>query len=342
MIRSAIFATLVLSFIFAMPEAIHAQRGGRSQSEVIEVRLASPMPRNSDWGRALDRLASEWARVTNNEVRLRILHDGVEGSEAKVFSSLASGNIQAALFTTFGMSEITPAIMTLSIPFFIRGDEELALVLEGVRPLLDEQASRTNFAIVAWSRGGWVNIFSRDEVRVPDDLRRQRMASGPEAQELNAAFRTMGFEVEEADLVDLGPRIANNRVSAMYQSPAATAPLQLHRHLRHMLDLPIAPFLGAVVMNRGIWNRLGPDRQRAIQNVTQRIVDEFDSSMPRTVENAMVSMRRDGLRVHQITSAQEDLWQAEVDRAMPLLLDTTFDRAMYQRINEILARVRGQ
>ncbi|MCL2763356.1 MAG: TRAP transporter substrate-binding protein DctP [Treponema sp.] len=336
----AVFALAFFSF-FIVSEAVFAQRGGRSQGETVEVRLASPMPRNSDWGRALDRIAAEWARVTNNEVRLRIIHDGVEGGESKMLSSLSANNIQAALLTSFGIAEICPAVMTLSVPFMIRSDVEFDLVLKDTLPALESQINRTNFAVVAWANGGWVNIFSKEPVFTPDDLRRHKIATGPEATDLNTAFKTMRFHLVETDMNDLGPRLANNVINSIYQTPAAVVPLGLHRNLGNMLDIPIAPFMGAIIMNRVTWNRLGPDRQREIARVTQSIAAEFTSTMPRMVDNAVAVMQRDGLKVNKVSPAQEELWRAELYKAMPLLLGTTFDRDIYQRINEILERYRG-
>jgi len=338
--RSVMF-TLVIVCLFFTPSSIFAQRGGRSQGEALEVRLASPMPRNSDWGRCLDRIAAEWARVTNNEVRVRILHDGVEGGDAKVLSSLSADNIQAALFSSFGLAGICPAIMTLSVPFMIKDDAELELVLKEAKPYLEAQANRTNFTVVAWSKGGWVNMFSKDPVFVPDDLRRHRIATNPDSGDLNMAFKTMGFHLVETDMTDIGPRLANNMINAFYQTPAAVAPLGLHKTLKHMLDMPLAPFLGAIVVNRVTWNKISPDRQRDLIRVTQRVADEFDSLMPRTVASAVTMMSRDGLIANKPTPAQEEQWRTELYKAMPSLLGTAFDRELYQRINATLEKARS-
>jgi TRAP-type C4-dicarboxylate transport system substrate-binding protein len=338
--KSAVFGCIILCLFFT-PGIAHAQRGGRTQGEALEVRLASPMPRNSDWGRSLDRMAAEWARVTNNEVRLRILHDGVEGGDAKVFSSLSSDNIQAALFSSFGLAEVCPAIMTLSIPFMIKNDTELDLVLKDAKPYLEAQSSKANFFVVAWSKGGWVNIFSKDPVLVPEDLRRHRIATNPEADDMNTAFKTMGFHLVETNMADIGPRLANNMINAFYQTPAAVAPLGLHKTLKHMLDIPLAPFLGGIVINRVTWNKISPDRQRELIRVSQRIADEFDATMPRIAGNAVTIMSREGLSVNRPSPAQEELWRTDLHKAIPSLLGTTYDREMYQRINVILEKVRG-
>ena len=340
--RSPMLFALAICILFLMPAVLFAQRGSRSQGDVIEVRLASPLPRNSDWGRALDRLAGEWARVTNNQVLLRVLHDGIEGGDAKMLSSLSTDNIQAALFASFGLAEICPSIMTLSVPFLIGDDAELDLVLKDVLPVFEAQINRTNFAVLAWSKGGWVNIFSKDPVVVPDDLRRQKLATNPESVDLNTAFKTMGFQLVETETNDVGPKLASNMISAIYQTPAAIAPLMLQRSLGNMLEMPISLFMGAIVMNRVTWNKLGPERQRDITMVTQRVTDEFDTRMPRIAEDAIKAMQRDGLKVNTVSANQKELWRAEIVKVMPSLLGTTFDRDMYQRINTILERSRAR
>jgi len=340
--RSAAFWAIVFLFLLVNPDAIFAQRGGsRSQGETIEVRLASPLPRNSDWGRALDRLAADWAQVTNNEVRLRVIHDGLEGGEAKMLSSLSADNIQAGLFVSTGLTEICPAVMTVSIPFFIKNDTELDLVLKDVLPVLEAQMSKSNFAMITWAKGGWISVFSKEPVVVPDDLRRQKLATNPELKDMNLVFKTTGYNVVEIDYIDIGPKLANNVVNAIYMTPAAIVPLGLHKNLKNMLDLPIAPFIGGIVINRVTWNKIGPERQKELTRVTQRMAAEFDAAMPKTITNAVTMMQRDGLKVNRPSSAQEDMWRSEMLKAMPPLIGTTFDRDLYQRISKILDKARS-
>jgi len=341
--KSAVFSFIMVCLFFT-PGISHAQsqpRGSKSQGEALEIRLASSMPRNSDWGRTLDRIAAEWARVTNNEVRVRILHDGVEGGDAKVISSLSTNNIQAAMCTSFGLSGICPAIMTMSVPFMIKNDAELDLALKEAKPYLEAQVNRTNFTVIAWSKGGWVNMFSKDPVLVPDDLRRQRIATSPESEDMNMVFKTMGLHLVETNMTDIGPRLANNMINAFYQTPVAVAPMSLHKSVKYMLDMPLAPFLGAIVINRVTWNKISADRQRELIRVTQRIADEFDSTMPRIAGNAVTMMSRDGLIVNKPSPAQEELWRTEMNKAISPLLGTTFDRELYQRINATLEKARS-
>ena len=336
--KSAAFFVFVFFSVFFTLNTVFAQRGGRAQ-ETIEIRLASPLPRNSDWGRALDRIAAEWASATNNEVRVRVIHDGLEGSESKMLSSMNADNIQAALLTSAGLAEICPSVMTLSVPFLISNNAELDMVLREALPVLDNNMNR-DFVAVCWSKGGWVNIFSKERVVVPDDLRRQKLGTNPELRDIIVAFRTMGFNVVESDLVDFGTRLANNMINAVYLIPEALAPLGLHRTLTNMLDLPIAPVMGAIIMNRVTWNKLGTDRQQNLVRTTQRMVLEFETTMSRTSSSAIIAMQRDGLRVNRLSQTEQDLWRTEVSRAVPML--TSIDRNLYNRITEILDRARNR
>jgi len=335
--KNTAFFVLVFFSVFFTLNSVFAQRGTKAQ-ETIEIRLASPLPRNSDWGRALDRIAAEWARVTDNEVRVRIIHDGLEGSESKMLSSMNADNIQAALLTSAGLAEICPAVMTLSVPFLISNNAELDMVIGEVLPVLNNNMNR-DFVAVCWSKGGWVNIFSKERVVLPDDLRRQKMGTNPELRDIIVAFRTMGFNVVETDLVDFGTRLANNMINAVYLIPEALAPLGLHRTLTNMLDLPIAPVMGAIVMNRVTWNKLGADRQQKLLKVTEQMVNEFQTTMARTSSSAIIAMQRDGLRVNRPTQAEQELWRTEVSRAVPML---NVDRNLYNRIIEMLERARNR
>jgi len=338
--KSIVLLTLA-AFSLLCANAVFAQRGSASQGETVDIRLASSMPKNSDWGRALDKMAADLARATSNRVRFRILHDGVEGSEQKMLSSLNANNIQAALFTSFGLNDICPAVMTISAPFLIRSEEELDQVLIEAKPLLDTQVSKTNYVIMAWAKGGWVNIFSKDPVLTPDDLRRLKMASNPNGAKINAAFKAMGFNIVESDMSDVGPKIASNAVNAFYLTPAAVAPLGLYKDLNNMMDISIAPFLGALVMNKVTWNKISPADQREILRISQKTASDFYVEMPKMVENAVATMQRNGLKVNRVNPAQEKLWIDEVQKAMPSLIGSTFDTELYNEINVILRKSRS-
>jgi len=336
--RIAIFF-LVFFSLFISSTYVFAQRGTKAQ-DTIEVRLASPLPRNSDWGRGLERIAADWARVTNEQVRLRIIHDGLEGGESKMLASLNANNIQAALFTSNGLSEICPSVVTMSLPFFIKNDKEFDAVLEKMLPVFDDKFSKTNYIVVCWSKGGWIYVFSKDVVLVPDDLRRQRLGTSTELRDINTAFRTMRYQVVETDVSDLGTKLASNMINSLYLIPEAIVPMGLHRNLTNMLDMPLSPVMGAIVMNRVTWNKMSAVQQRDIVNVTRKFAVDFEIAMAKTSANAITAMKKDGLKINKPSQEQEEIWRTDMSKAMPMLIGTTIDRDIFNQINDILVKLR--
>jgi TRAP-type C4-dicarboxylate transport system substrate-binding protein len=235
--------------------------------------------------------------------------------------------------------------MTLSAPFLIRNREELDTVMGALQDDLEARINSTDYFIVAWSKAGFVNVFSRDPVFVPDDLRRQKIATNADATDLNTAFKTMGFQLVETDLVDVGTKLATGNIMAAYQNPAGVAAYQLHTHLKNMLSLNLAPIVGGIIINQITWRKIGelnPQYQQEILRVTRRVAAELDASMQKTVNDAIAAMRRGGLKVNEPAPAQEQLWFNDMEQVIPVLLGTTFNREIYQKINEVLVRYRNR
>ena len=331
------FAISVLLFVIPI-SAVFAQRGSANE-QVTNIRFVSALPRNSDWGRALDRLAADWKRVTHNQVNVIMTH-GSQSSEAALISSLRSNSIQVAVLSSAGMYEICPAVMNISVPFLINNNTELDLVLNDLKPVLESRV-RDEFIVIAWSKAGWLYVFSKEPVVVPNDLRRLRLATSAELVDMNTVFRTLGFTMVETDWSSLGTRLASNMITAFYYIPTAVTPMNLHRGL-HMLDLPIAPIMGAIVMNRVTWNQLSPANQQEIIKVTQQVATQFDNAMARSEVNAKTEMEKNGLVVNRPTPTQQNIWLTDLQNAIPTLVGTIFDRDLYNRINGILQRARGR
>jgi TRAP-type C4-dicarboxylate transport system substrate-binding protein len=159
---------------------------------------------------------------------------------------------------------------------------------------------------------------------------------------MNTAFKTMGFQVVEADWNDMGPKIASGSVAAIYQNPAAVAAMQLHTSgLKNMMSVPVAPAMGGIVINKVTWNKISPQHQREIVRITRNTAVTFDAAMPQTSASAVATMSRSGLKVNRPTRAQEDMWYNEMQKVVPMLLGTTFDRDVYQKMGEVLAKYRA-
>jgi TRAP-type C4-dicarboxylate transport system substrate-binding protein len=324
-------AVLVLSLAQVVP--LYAQRK-------ISIKLASMVPENTPWGAAINRMAVEWAQVTNGEVELIVYHNGVAGPEAEVLRKLNLNQIQAAIFTSIGLNSVTPEIMTISYPFLIRNDEELEVVLQKLRPELDARIERNGFTTLAWARAGWVKIFSKTPVFTPADLRRQKLGTNPDELELLQAFKTMGFQMVPVNMNDVLVSLNSGMLDAVYQSPISVAGNQLFGIAKNMSTVNLAPFMGGIIMNRTAWRRI-PDRYKdSLMRICKRIEGEIDGSISKLEAEAVNTMTKYGLVINAPNPAQQAEWYQDMARHESELVGPIFNREIYQQIKDILTEYR--
>jgi TRAP-type C4-dicarboxylate transport system substrate-binding protein len=285
-------------------------------------------------------MSREWARITNGEVELRIYHN-VKSAEGDVLRQLNMNQIQAAMLSTFGLKLISPEVMTLSCPFLIRNNDELDVVLNDLKPDLEKKFSDKGYFTLAWSKVGWVRFFSKSPVFVPADLKRQRLGTSETEPELMDAFKAMGYQMVPVAMNQILVNLSGGQIDAVYQSPVNAGGLQIFGLAKNMASIPVAPFMGAIMMNQRAWRSI-PDRYKdELVRVTRRMEAELDGSIQALEAEVVQTMVDYGLVINQISPDQEQIWYNDTNRVMPSLVGTVFDREMYRRIEALLRSRRG-
>lgn len=302
----------------------------------ITIKLASMVPENTPWGEAINRLSSEWSQATNGEVELVVYHNGVAGDEAEVLRKLRMNQIQAAVFTSIGLNSVTPEIMTLSYPFLIRSDAELNAVLGKLKSELDAKMQQNGFVTLAWARAGWIKIFSRSPVYVPNDMRKLKVSASPNELEMMQAFKTMGYQIVPLNLNDILVSLNSGMVDVVWQSPIAVAGYQIFGVAKNMTSISVSPFMGGILMNNTAWRRI-PDRHKnRLMAICKRLETEIENSISKLETDAISTMQKYGLTVCETSPAQAQEWYDDMARYEGNLVGAVFNRDLYQKIKAIL------
>jgi TRAP-type C4-dicarboxylate transport system substrate-binding protein len=308
----------------------------------ITIKMASPIPANTPWGRFFNQMSDDWRRITNGEVELIVYHNGVAGNESDVLRSLKLNQIQAAVLSTLGLYEISPEIMTLSCPFLIRDDDELDLILAEVAGGLEDKINSKGYFTLAWARVGWVKFFSKSPIFSPADLKKQKLGTNSDQAELNHVFKAMGFQIVPVERNDILIALSSNMVEAVFQSPVAVGSTQAFGLAKNMSSINVAPFLGGLIFNQRAWSSI-PDKYKPQMIDAVRINEaKLDMEIRKLEDDMIKTMGNYGLKVNQLSPQQEQLWYDEIGRAMPGLIGTLFDRNVYERVETILQNYRNR
>ena len=309
----------------------------------VTIRLASLVPENSPWGAALNQMAAEFARITGGEVELIVFHSGVQGTEAEVLRKMRINQLQAGVFTSVGLNSLVPEVLAVSYPFLIRNEAEMEYVMERIRPQLNEALQRQSFVTLAWVNAGWLNIFSRSRVFSPAELRRTRLAANPDEESMNAALRAMGYNTVPLSLNDSLLGLNNNTIDSLMLSPVFAAANQLFGIAKNMADIPLAPFMGGIVINENTWRRIPERHREALLAVCRRLEADIEASASSLESDAVATMSRNGLTVNRLTPAQRQSWYDDMERFENNLVtgpNAVFNREIYFRIKELVTEYR--
>ncbi|MDR2618474.1 MAG: TRAP transporter substrate-binding protein DctP [Treponema sp.] len=301
----------------------------------LTVKLVSLVPENSPWGSLLNRMAREWNAATNGDVNLVIYHNN-KSSEADLLRQLNMNQIQAAMLSTLGMKLISPEIMTLSCPFLIRNNTELDLVLNNLKPELEQKINSKNFHVLAWSKVGWVRFFSKSPVFVPGDLKKQRLGTSDAETELLDAFRAMGYQMTPIAMNQILVSLSGGQIDAVYQSPVNAGGLQIFGLARNMASIPVAPFLGSIIMNERTWRNIPEKYKPELTRIVRRVEAELDRSVQDFEAEIIQTMVRNGLIINDVGPEQAKLWYDDANRTLPPLMGTLFDQDLFTRISAML------
>ena len=311
-----------------------------SAQKKVTLKLASLVPENTPWGQALNRMAVDWAKATNGEVELIIYHGGSAGDEAVSLRKLNLNQIQIALFTSMGLNQIVPEILSLSYPLLIQNNEEFEVVLTKLRPELDRKIQEKNYITLAWAKGGWLNLFSKRPIFTPADLRGQKLGSNPDELEMMQAFRAMGYQAIPVGFNDTLVALNSSQIEAIYMSPIQVAAGQWFGVAPQMASLNIAPFMGALVMNQAAWRRIPEKYRPAIQAICKRLENEINNSVASLEKTAINTMVQHGLKINQLSPQNMKEWQDDIARNESKLAGPIFNNDIYRKIVVILDEYR--
>ncbi|MCL1928899.1 MAG: TRAP transporter substrate-binding protein DctP [Treponema sp.] len=329
---------VVLAFLLVLLPAYGQQRPSKQQ---VVIKLASMVPENSAWGQLINKFAAEWERVTNNEVKVTVMATGMS-SETDILTLLKTDQVQAAIFTSFGLNKLAKEILTLSVPFLIRSEAELDEVLKRVKPEFERKINSQNYYALALVKAGWVKFFSKNVVVRPADLKRQKIGSMPSEPELAQAFREMGYQVVLKEQSEILTALNGPALDAIYTSPIFAAAQQYFGPAKNMASINVAPIMGGIVLNKKGWESVPTQYRTDLIRVTRQIGAELEASLKRLEEDSIRQMKNNGLKEHQVNASQLQEWYDDAAKATPRLLGSTFDRDMYNRIEEILRAYRGR
>ncbi|HKB14357.1 MAG TPA: TRAP transporter substrate-binding protein DctP [Vicinamibacterales bacterium] len=275
-----------------------------------EVKLATIVPEGSVWDKNVKQMADEWKAATDGRVTVTVFAGSTMGDEPQILRKMRLGALQAAAFTAVGLGSIDASFNVFDIPFFFESYDELNYVTDKLTPEIRKRVEARGFMLLNWGGGGWAQVFTKKPVQTVDDLKNIKLYTSAGNDRMVQWFKANGFQPRAMAMTDIMTGLTTGMIDGMPSPPLGALMFQWYRQTPYMLDLGLAPIIGANVITSNTWKAIPeadkPKLLAAAAGVEQRLRVE----VPKLDESSVAMMTKNGLTVTKATGPE---WKTQLD-----------------------------
>jgi TRAP-type transport system periplasmic protein len=322
----------------------HPARGVMTAAPTVGIKLATLAPAGTSYDLILKQMGETWRKATNGAVNLRVYPGGNQGSEADIVRRMNVGELQAAMLSMGGLSEIDPTAAALQeIPMLFRSLAEEEYVREKMRPNFERRLRAKGFVVLFWGDSGWVRFFSRRPGIRPEDFKSMKIfvtASG-NAKEMQIV-QSLGYKPVALDWADALIQLQTGGVDAVQAPPILALSGQYYTVVKHMTELNWVPLVGATVVAARAWESIPQATRDVLVAGALEAGKRIQESSRRESDESVDTMKRKwGLTVHALTPELEQQWRTFAEAIYPQIRGTLVPADVFDQARGLVAEYRA-
>ena len=306
----------VLALFLVLMGSSGARAGGPPAP--MRIKLGTLIPRGTPAYEVLLEMREKWRQAPEGGVEITVYPDGRMGGETDMVRRMRVGQIQAAILTMTGISEIDPSVKALQeMPMMFRSLDEYEYVRDKMRPSLEKRLADRGFVTLFWADIGWVRFFSQDAAVHPAQFMRMKLFTWAGNNDQFDLMKELGFNPVSLETADILPGLQTGLINALDTVPMYALAGQFYGPCPHMLELNFAPLGGAALITKAAWDSIPPATQQALRKAAVEAGVEIVKSSRAESDQAVEAMQKRGLTVHHATPEIEAEWRTWAEGIYP-------------------------
>ena len=322
--RSVVGLTLALSAVLGVRLLAWAP---------FTIKLSTFAPTNSPWHTALLDMGAAWDKATEGRVKLVVYPSGTQGTEATVVKLMRppASQLQAALLLPPGLAEIDDSANVLGMPFFLQSDEEMLAVMKKLTPVLAKNFEAKGFHVVHWGSAGWVQVFSKKPIKSLADLKAAKLYTTEGDDRMVQIYKSNGFNPVPLNFNDIPAqlKLRTGMIDAAPSPPQGALLLQFFRDAPYMLQLRVAPLIGATVMTDKAWAAISPEDRGKMVAAAQAMENKLMGAAPKIDADDIAAMKSRGLTVADLDPKAVAEFHAAAEQMIKSMRGTNVPRDVF-------------
>jgi TRAP-type C4-dicarboxylate transport system substrate-binding protein len=308
----------------------------------VKIKLGTLAPKDSSPHQSLKVMAEAWRKAPDGGAQLIIFTDGTQGGEADMVRRMRIGQLQAALLTAVGLSDIDDSVTALqTMPMVYRSLDEVDYVREKLRLKLEQKLADKGFVVLCWVDAGWVKFFSRKPVVMPEDLKKQKLFAWAGDNKAIDIMKAAGYQPIPLETADILPGLKTGLIDAVPAPPFFALAGQIYDPAPHMLDMNWSPLAGACVITKNAWDKIPAGAQKLMLEAAAKAGNEIRAQARKEMTESVEAMKKRGLIVHPLTPEAEAAWRKVAEGAYPKIRGSLVPADMFDEVQSLLKEYRA-
>jgi TRAP-type C4-dicarboxylate transport system substrate-binding protein len=274
------------------------------------IKLATLVPQGSIWDKNLKQMGEEWKQATGGRFDVTVYSGGTQGDEPTVLRKMRIDALQAAALTNVGLGMIDSAFNVFNVPFFFESYDELNYVIEKMTPTLRKRAEARGFVLLNWGHGGWTQVFTKKPVQTVAEMKQVKLWTSSGNDRMVQWFKANGFDPRAMAMTDITTGLTAGMIDGLPTTPLAASLFQWYRQTPYMLELGLAPIVGAGVVTARAWKSIPDADKKTLLAAAAGVEKRLQAEVPKQDEIAVAAMVKAGLTVTKATGPE---WRTQLD-----------------------------
>lgn len=306
----------------------------------ITLRIATQAPEGTVWMDALKDIRDDVKRGTRDRVELQYFPNGSQGDEKAVIERMQVGLLHGGLFTGIGLGEILPKIRILEMPFLYENKDEIDAVKTALEPEFKAGFEEKGFVFLGWSEVGWAYIFSKNESKTLDDLRKRKIWVWQGDPLATKVFQTFQLAGTPLPLTDVLTSLETGMIDSVYNAPYGLVGLQWHRNVKFMSRMTVGHGTGALLVLKSEWEKIpAPVRAGMTTSIRTRL-DKLNVEVAAKNEETITELQQNGVTVIPIPQEEMPTYVELGGKVADAMVGTLYDKALLDKVRGIIAERR--
>lgn len=306
-----------------------------------KVRMATLAPKGSSFHQSLQMMGQKWRQAPGGGATLTIYTDGTMGGESDVIRRMRIGQLQAAMLTVVGLSEIDESINVLEyMPMMFKSLEEMEYVLEQLRPILEKKMLDKGFVTLFWGDAGWVRFFTSEPVKYPEDLKEMKIFVWAGDTQQFDLMKAAGYHPVPLETSDILTGLQTGMINAVPSTPFYALAGQFYRQAGHMLEVNWAPLLGATVVTKKSWDKFKAEDREFILESAAEAGREIKAQSRREAAESVEAMKKRGLVVQEVGPELDARWRTAAEEIYPKIRGSMVPEEIFDEVQRIIKEYR--